>query len=51
LPLLLLLPLLLYMSFRVDQPLLDSKGVRLVNFTRVETPGNNANNGNNDVNW
>ncbi|WIA43917.1 hypothetical protein OEZ86_010322 [Tetradesmus obliquus] len=37
--------------FRVDKPFLDSKGARLVNFTRVQTPGSNANNGNNDVNW
>jgi hypothetical protein len=37
--------------FRVDKPLLDSMGRRLENFTRVETFGNNAANGNNDVHW
>ncbi|KXZ50033.1 hypothetical protein GPECTOR_18g185 [Gonium pectorale] len=37
--------------FRVDKPLLDSKGYRLQNFTRLETPGNNAATGNNDVQW
>lgn len=37
--------------FRVDKPLLDAQGRRLQNFTRVETFGNNANNGNNDVQW
>jgi len=37
--------------FRVDKPLLDSQGRRLENFTRVEVPGNNAQNGNNDVQW
>ena len=37
--------------FRVDKPFLDASGKRLENFTRVETYGNNAANGNNDVNW
>jgi hypothetical protein len=37
--------------FRVDKPLLDSAGRRIENFTRVETFGNNAANGVNDVHW
>ena len=37
--------------FRVDKPFLDAKGQRLENFTRVETFGNNVQNGNNDVQW
>jgi hypothetical protein len=37
--------------FRIDRPLLDSQGRRLENFLRVETFGNNAPNGNNDVHW
>lgn len=37
--------------FRVDKPLLDAQGRRLENFTRIETPGNNAASGNNDVHW
>ena len=37
--------------FRVDKPFLNSKGQRLENFTRVETFGDNAGNGNNDVQW
>lgn len=37
--------------FRVDKPLLDASGRRLENFTRVETYGNNAANGLNDVQW
>ncbi len=37
--------------FRVDKPLLDSQGRRLENFTRVETFGDNQDNGNNDVHW
>ena len=37
--------------FRIDKPFLDSLGRRLENFTRVETFGNNAPNGNNDVQW
>ena len=37
--------------FRVDKPLLDAAGARLENFTRVETFGDHAENGTNDVNW
>lgn len=37
--------------FRVDKPFLDANGRRLENFTRVETFGDNAANGNNDVHW
>jgi hypothetical protein len=37
--------------YRVDKPFLDAQGRRLENFTRVETFGDNAANGNNDVNW
>jgi hypothetical protein len=37
--------------FRVDKPFLDAKGQRLENFTRVETFGDNATNGLNDVHW
>ena len=37
--------------FRGDKPLLDATGRRLENFTRVETFGDNAANGNNDVHW
>jgi hypothetical protein len=37
--------------FRVDKPFLDSQGRRLENFTRVETFGDNAGNGTNDVQW
>jgi hypothetical protein len=37
--------------YRVDKPFLNAAGQRLENFTRVETFGNNAANGNNDVNW
>jgi hypothetical protein len=37
--------------FRIDRPLLDSTGKRLENFTRVETFGDNAPNGLNDVHW
>jgi hypothetical protein len=36
---------------RIDKPFQDSTGKRLENFTRVETPGNNAANGLNDVQW
>ena len=36
--------------FRVDKPFLDSLGRSLVNFTRVETFGDNQGNGNNNVN-
>lgn len=37
--------------FRVDKPFLDARGHRLENFTRVETFGNSAATGNNDVQW
>ena len=37
--------------FRVDKPLQTSTGRRVENFTRVETFGDNAQNGNNDVHW
>jgi hypothetical protein len=37
--------------FRVDKPLLDAAGNRLETFTRVETFGDNAANGLNDVQW
>ena len=37
--------------FRIDKPLLDKDGKRLENFTRVETFGDNAANGVNDVHW
>jgi hypothetical protein len=37
--------------FRVDKPFLDAQGRRLENFTRVETFGDNAATGNNDVQW
>jgi hypothetical protein len=37
--------------FRVDKPLLSATGQRLENFTRVETFGNSAANGTNDVHW
>ena len=37
--------------FRIDKPLLDDQGRRLENFTRVETFGDNAPNGNNDIHW
>jgi hypothetical protein len=36
---------------RVDKPLLDEQGRRVENFTRVEIPGDNPQNGNNDVQW
>lgn len=36
---------------RIDKPFLDGRGRRLENFTRVETFGDNAANGNNDVHW
>jgi hypothetical protein len=36
---------------RIDKPFLNVAGQRLENFTRVETFGNNAANGNNDVQW
>ena len=37
--------------FRIDKPLVDAQGRRLENFTRVETFGDNAANGLNDVHW
>jgi len=37
--------------FRVDKPFLSSTGARLENFTRVETFGDHAENGINDVHW
>jgi len=37
--------------FRVDKPFLNAAGQRLENFTRVETFGDNAPNGLNDVQW
>lgn len=37
--------------FRIDKPLENSAGQRLENFTRLETFGDHAENGNNDVNW
>jgi hypothetical protein len=37
--------------FRIDKPLVDAAGRRLENFTRVETFGDNQQNGNNDVHW
>lgn len=37
--------------FRIDKPLLDEGGRRVENFTRLETFGDNAANGNNDVQW
>jgi hypothetical protein len=36
---------------RIDKPFQDAKGQRLENFTRIETTGNNAANGNNDIHW
>jgi hypothetical protein len=37
--------------FRVDKPLQDATGKRIENFTRVETFGDNAPSGANDVQW
>ncbi len=37
--------------YRIDRPLLNAAGLRLENFTRVETFGNSAASGNNDVQW
>ena len=37
--------------FRLDKPFLNAVGQRLENFTRVETFGDNQQNGTNDVNW
>jgi hypothetical protein len=36
---------------RIDKPLLDSTGLRIENFTRVETFGDHQEQGTNDVNW
>jgi len=37
--------------FRIDKPFLNTTGQRLENFTRIETFGDNAGNGTNDVSW
>jgi hypothetical protein len=37
--------------YRIDKPFQNAKGQRLENFTRVETFGDNAANGLNDVHW
>ncbi len=37
--------------YRIDKPFLDAQGRRLENFTRVETFGDNQENGTNDVQW
>jgi hypothetical protein len=37
--------------FRIDKPLQNEQGQRIENFTRLETPGDNAQNDNNDVHW
>jgi hypothetical protein len=37
--------------FRIDKPFQDEQGRRLETLTRLETPGDNAQNGNNDVHW
>ena len=37
--------------FRIDKPFLNAQGQRLENFTRVETFGDNQQNGNNDAHW
>jgi hypothetical protein len=37
--------------FRIDRPLLDVNGLRIQNFTRIETFGDHADNGTNDVQW
>jgi hypothetical protein len=36
---------------RIDKPFVDANGLRINKFTRVETPGDHEENGNNDVNW
>jgi hypothetical protein len=38
-------------TFRIDKPFFDAAGRRFENFTRLETYGDNAANGTNDVNW
>ena len=37
--------------FRIDKPLVDALGNRIEHFTRVETPGDNAQSGSNEVQW
>jgi hypothetical protein len=37
--------------FRIDKPLLTTTGLQVENFTRVETFGDNQQNGTNEVNW
>jgi hypothetical protein len=37
--------------FRIDKPMVNGAGARLENFTRLETFGDHAENGNNDVHW
>lgn len=37
--------------FRVDKPLQNALGQRIETFTRIETFGNSAQNGNNDAHW
>lgn len=37
--------------FRIDKPFLDSKGLRISNFTRVETFGDHVEGGTDDCNW
>jgi hypothetical protein len=37
--------------FRIDKPLQDAAGYRIENLTRVETPGDNAQTANNEVQW
>ncbi len=37
--------------FRIDKPLVDDQGLRVETFTRVETFGDHAEGGTNDVNW
>jgi hypothetical protein len=38
-------------DFRIDKPLLDRQGFHVSNVTRVETIGDHAEVGTNDVNW
>lgn len=37
--------------FRIDKPLLDARGRRLENFTRLEIPAGSSQNDNRDVHW
>jgi hypothetical protein len=37
--------------FRIDKPLLDAEGRRIQHLTRLETPGDHAQSGSNDVQW